>query len=231
MSTENALLASLPEDQRQRLLHQCDRVELPKGRVLIDIDSPVDYAYFPLGGLMSLQAITERDQSLELAMISSDGFIGLPLVLYEITAPYQVVVQIEGVAWRIRATGLRAELDRHSAVEQTLLQYVHNIQREFAQAVLCHRFHNTSQRLSRWLLAAQDRLHSNVIDVTQESLARTLGVPRTAVSAGAVVLQEAGYIRYRHGRIVVMNRERLMRATCDCYRALRKDHEHVHVAH
>lgn len=231
MLTDNSLLASLPEDQRQRLLRQCDRVELPKGRVLVDIDNPVDHAYFPIGGLISLLAVTDQDQSLELAMISSGGFVGLPLVLYDITAPYQVVVQIESAAWRIRAARLRAELDRHDAVEQILLQYVHDVQREFTQAVLCHRFHSTSQRLSRWLLAAQDRLHSNVIDVTQESLARALGVPRTAVSAGAVVLQDAGYIRYRHGRIVVTDRERLMRAACDCYRVLRRDHEHVHVAH
>jgi hypothetical protein len=97
--------------------------------------------------------------------------------------------------------------------------------------VVCHRFHSTSQRLSRWLLAAQDRLHSDVVEVTQESLARVLGVPRPAVNAGAVVLQDAGYIRYRHGRIVVMSREPLIRAACDCYRVLRRDHEHAHVTH
>lgn len=230
MPTENALLATLSPAERERFLRQCDRVVLPKGRILIDIGEPVDYGYFPLGGLISLMAVTEQDQSLELAMVGSDGFIGLPILLHGVTAPYQVTVQVDGAAWRIRAAALRAELDRHGAVEQVLLQYVHDVQREFTQAVLCHRFHSTSQRLSRWLLAAQDRLHSNVIDVTQESLARTLGVPRTAVSAGAVVLQEAGYIRCRHGRIVVMSREPLIRAACDCYRVLR-DHEHVHVAH
>jgi CRP-like cAMP-binding protein len=229
--TENALLATLSPAERQGLLRQCDRVVLPKGRILIDIGEPVDHGYFPLGGLISLMAVTEQDQSLELAMVGSDGFIGLPIVLHGVTTPYQVTVQVEGTAWRIRATTLRAELDRHRVLQETLLRYCDDVQREVAQAVVCHRFHSTSQRLSRWLLAAQDRLHSDVVEVTQESLARVLGVPRPAVNAGAVVLQDAGYIRYRHGRIVVSNRDRLMRAACDCYRVLRRDHEHAHVTH
>lgn len=231
MSTENALLASLSPDDRQRVVRQCECVAPSKGRVLIDISDSFDYAYFPIGGLTSLMAITAQDQSLELAMIGNEGFIGLPIVLEGGSAAYQVAVRTESQMWRIRAAKLRGELDRHGALQTTLLRYCHDVQQEFAQAVICHRFHRTSQRLSRWLLAAQDRLHSEVVEVTQESLAGVLGVPRTAVTAGALVLQDAGYIRYRHGRIVIANRERLLRAACDCYRVLRREHEHAHLAH
>jgi CRP-like cAMP-binding protein len=230
-SSDNRLLVGLPSPEHQRLLRQLESVTLAKGSVLIDIGAPFGHAYFPTSGLISLMAVTDLDQSLELAMIGGEGFIGLPIALQGVTSPYQVTVQVTGAAWRIRASDLRGELARHGAIEQTLLRYGHDLQREIAQAVVCHRFHSTSQRLSRWLLAAQDRLHSDVIEVTQESLARVLAVPRTAVNAGAVVLQDAGYIRYRHGRIVVTNRERLMRAACDCYRVLRRENQHAHVAH
>lgn len=231
MSTENALLATLSSDERQRFLRKCDRVQLPKGRILIDIDDPVEHAYFPTNGLLSLMAVTQQDQSLELAMVGNEGFIGLPIVLDGDVAPYQATVQVGSEAWCIRAGSLRSELGRHGVLQHSLLRYGHDVQREIAQAVVCHRFHSTSQRLSRWLTAAQDRLHSDVVEVTQEALARVLGAPRTAVTAGALVLQDGGYIRYRHGRIVITNRERLLRSACDCYRVLRRENEHVHVAH
>lgn len=230
MSTENSLLATLSSDEHRSFVRQCDRVELSKGRVLVDIGDAIDYGYFPLGGLISLMAVTEQDQSLELTMVGSDGFIGLPIVLNDVTAPYQVMIQVAGTALRIRAASLRTELDRHGTLQQTLLRYGHDVQREIAQAVVCDRFHSTSQRLSRWLLTAQDRLHSDTIEVTHESLARVLCVPRTAVTAGALVLRDAGYIRYRHGRIIITNTERLQRFACDCYRVLREN-EHAHVAH
>lgn len=231
MSNEHSLLRALPLAERERLGRQLEHVVLPKGRVLIEIGDEVEHAYFPINGLLSLLAVTEVDQSLELAMIGRGGFIGLPIVLHDAFAPYQVLVQVDATALRIRASLLSAELERHGSLEHLLLRYGHNQQREIAQAVVCHRFHSTSQRLSRWLVAAQAKLQSDDIKLTHESLARILGVPRTAVTAGALVLQDAGYIRYRHGRITIINRERLARTACDCYRVLHRKDDHVHVAH
>jgi Mn-dependent DtxR family transcriptional regulator len=68
-----------------------------------------------------------------------------------------------------------------------------------------------------------DRTDGNELGVTQEFLANILGVRRSGVTEAAAVLQDAGAIRYRRGYITVLDRARLERATCSCYRLLRNE--------
>jgi hypothetical protein len=53
--------------------------------------------------------------------------------------------------------------------------------------------------------------------LTHESIAHLLGIPRNRVTAAAVALQDAGVIKYRHGRIGIVNRRRLEAEACECY--------------
>jgi Crp-like helix-turn-helix domain len=53
-------------------------------------------------------------------------------------------------------------------------------------------------------------------------LSEMLGVRRTTVTMVAGVLQEAGLIRYRRGRIEIVDRRGLEEASCECYSVIRK---------
>ena len=66
-------------------------------------------------------------------------------------------------------------------------------------------------------------MQSTTLTLTQENLAQVLGVPRTAISAAAVDLQQADAIRCRRGSIVLINRRRLEVSACSCYAAERDD--------
>jgi Mn-dependent DtxR family transcriptional regulator len=48
-----------------------------------------------------------------------------------------------------------------------------------------------------------------------------LGVRRTSVSLVANTLQNAGLIRYRRGRIEIINLEGMRAASCECYGRVR----------
>jgi CRP-like cAMP-binding protein len=213
----NPLLALLPPGEYKRLRAHLEYVGLSKRRILYNVGDLMPHAYFLLSGVVSLLASTAQGESVEVAVVGSEGIIGLPIVLDSDTAPYEVMVLVSGGACRIRADILRAEFQRGAALHDLLLQYTHSLLAEVAQSAVCHRFHTSSQRLSRWLLMARDRVDSDSLELTQDSLAYVLGIQRTYVNAAALELQNAGLIRYRHGKITILNRERLKRAACDCY--------------
>ena len=82
----------------------------------------------------------------------------------------------------------------------------------------CHARHRVERRLAWLLLEAQDRLGGNArLPLTQEFLADMLAVQRTTVTPIAVKLQDAGLIHYGRGRIEVIDRAGLERASCECY--------------
>ena len=220
---ENRLLASLPPDERLRLATRCENVTLPKGKVLYEAGDAVPHAYFPTDGLLSRLVIMPNGEAVEVAMVGSEGFIGLPIVLHSDTTSYRIVAQLPTAAQRIRAEDLRAELGRSALFQKSLLRYTHDVLSEISRAFVCHRFHSTSQRLSRWLLIVGDRAGSDTLELTHESMAHALGVPRSVVTTAAVELQDAGHIWYRHGHLIIKNRRQLKIAACDCYRASHRE--------
>jgi CRP-like cAMP-binding protein len=63
-----------------------------------------------------------------------------------------------------------------------------------AQNTACNRRHSVEERLARWLLLTQDRVHEPRFAMTQESMSQMLGVSRPTVSMTASILQKAGFI-------------------------------------
>ena len=89
-----------------------------------------------------------------------------------------------------------------------------------SQTALCNRLHSVEKRLSRWLLMSHDRSESDELNLTQEFVAVMLGSNRTTVTKTAIVLQNAGLISYKRGKIEITNREALEGFTCECYRVI-----------
>ncbi|MGA8534137.1 MAG: helix-turn-helix domain-containing protein [Candidatus Tumulicola sp.] len=58
---------------------------------------------------------------------------------------------------------------------------------------------------------------SEKISLTHEYLATMLGSRRSGVTIAAATLQQAGFIRYARGHIVILNRKGLEQAACECY--------------
>jgi transcriptional regulator with PAS, ATPase and Fis domain len=102
-------------------------------------------------------------------------------------------------------------------LQDGLLRNARQLIIQISQTAICQQFHNVIQRLSRSLLIADDRSESHVLEITQESLSHALGIPRTTLNVAAVALQDAGLIRYRHGRLVIADRKGLEQTSCDCY--------------
>jgi CRP-like cAMP-binding protein len=101
-----------------------------------------------------------------------------------------------------------------------LLLYTQTLLAQMAQTAACTRHHSLDQQLCRWLLLSLDRLRDQEIVMTHERIAQLLGVRREGVTTGALRLQSAGLIRYRRGRISVLDRPGIEQRSCECYAAM-----------
>ena len=81
--------------------------------------------------------------------------------------------------------------------------------------------------LGYWLLRARDLTDSESLPLTQECLARMIGVQRNAVSIVANALQKAGIIRYRRGHIEIRDVAGLRETSCECYRTIKAQHDRL----
>jgi CRP-like cAMP-binding protein len=98
---------------------------------------------------------------------------------------------------------------------------------QMTQTAVCNRHHSIDQQLSRRLLLSLDRLSSNQISMTQETLSNILGVRRESVTDAALKLQEAGIISYKRGLITVLDREALESRSCECYAVAKKEQDRL----
>jgi CRP-like cAMP-binding protein len=108
-----------------------------------------------------------------------------------------------------------------------LLRYTQALITQMAQTAVCNRHHALDQQLCRWLLLSLDRLRTDELVMTQELIANMLGVRREGVTEAAGALQKAGLIRYRRGRITVLDRAGLERRVCECYAVVKQEYDRL----
>jgi Mn-dependent DtxR family transcriptional regulator len=68
---------------------------------------------------------------------------------------------------------------------------------------------------------------SNELILTQELIARMLGVRREGVAEALRKLQQAGLIRYHYGHITVLDRSGLEDHSCECYNVVKSEFDRL----
>ncbi len=216
-TAQNHLIALLPKRYRDRLLAQCETVDLVFGDLVCEAGKPLRHVYFPINGFISLLAIDSEDAQLEVGMVGREGMLGVHHVLGVAQAPLKALVQGAGLSLRMASETFRAELKLNPPLQAVLSRYIHVCMQQLASSAVCLRFHELGPRLARWLLMTHDRAHSDEFHVTQEFLSSMLGVRRVGVNAAARALQSQGLIIYHRGDMQVLDRARLEATACSCF--------------
>jgi CRP-like cAMP-binding protein len=223
----NRLLASLPDAEWQRWQPQSEWVDMPLGHVLYESGSKMTHVYFPTTAIVSLLYVMENGASAEIAVVGSEGVVGISLFMGGESTPSRAVVQSAGQGFRLRAQTVKEEFDRAGPVLHLLLRYTQALITQMAQTAVCNRHHSLDQQLCRWLLLSLDRLRGSELVMTQELIANMLGVRREGVTEGALKLQKAKLIRYARGHITVLDRVGLEKRTCECYAVVKKEYDRL----
>ncbi|MBR2515577.1 MAG: Crp/Fnr family transcriptional regulator [Halomonas sp.] len=213
----NQLLNDLPASELNAFMAECETVELAFGEVLFQPADTVSHVYFPIDSFISLIAIIDADNRLEVAMAGKEGMLGTSIVLGVDEAPLLALVQGTGTALRINATRFQQLLKKSPVLYQRLNSYIYVVMNQLAKTAACNHYHRIEARLARWLLMTQDRASSDQLQLTHDFLAMMLGVRRAGITVAAIALQSRGLIRYHRGEITVIDRPGLIEASCECY--------------
>jgi CRP-like cAMP-binding protein len=214
---QNNLLAALPAAELARLSPHLHHMHLRLGEDLYETGGQLQHAFFPTSAIVSLHHVTEDGASAEIAGVGHEGLVGVALFLGGNTTNSAAVVQTAGDAYRLDRGVLKQAFDLGGVMQRVLLRYTQALMTQIAQTAVCNRHHSVEQQLCRWLLVTLDRVPSGELVMTQELVARMLGVRREGITEAAGNLRREGVISYRRGHISVHERAGLERQTCECY--------------
>lgn len=185
--------------------------------VLQEAYQPSAHVYFPVTAVLSLFSTIEGRAGLQTHMVGPEGMLGVHVVLGQARPSVAAVVQSDGWAWRIKTHVLAHQLQASPALKRVLDLYALVLIDQLTISTACMRYHTIEQRLARWLLMCQDRVGSSQFCITQETLSDLLGVRRVGVTNAASDFKTYRFIEYDRGKLQVLDRAGLEKATCCCY--------------
>jgi len=218
----NKILLAIANREFRAMRAQLEFVDLPARFGLHEPGEKMEFAYFPNSGMVSLVVVASDGRTVEVGVVGNEGMACLPGAVYLHRSPLREVVQIAGEGFRIHVRELQQLLQSFPQLNAQLTRYavLHGMQ--VSQTAACNRLHDIRQRLARWLLMAQDRVDSGLLQITHDFLATMLGTDRPSVSLAAGFLQKQEAISYLRGAVQILNRKRLESFACECYSVMQQ---------
>lgn len=217
----NRLLLALPRDDREQLVPSLQRVDCQREQILVDADSSLDHIYFPDSGVVSVVAVYANGDIIEMATIGREGCTGLQAVFRAKSSSVRLLVQIPGSAAKMPRAAFTRAMDTMPAFKELMLAYVQAFLEQILVSGACNGAHGLKERLARWLLMMRDRSDGDTLLITQDILAEMLGARRPSITHVVRKLERVGLIQQGRRQVTILDRQGLMRESCECYQLVR----------
>lgn len=213
----NQLLGALEASARKRIDPHLEFVPFKLGDVVCEAGGTLQHAYFPEGCVLSLLTVLENGDAIETANIGREGAFGLFAAMYSRVSFNRCLLQLAGPMVRCKIEVLESEFKHSDHVRNLFVSYSETLLSQVQQTVACNALHSVEERMCRWLLMMHDRAEGESLTYTHEFLSHILGANRKSVTLAAQSMQTAGLISYHRGRMQVVDRLSLEKASCECY--------------
>ena len=219
----NRLLSQLDPMLHKRLFRSLRPVELKKDQFIFQQGQKHDFIYFPETAVVSKFHILEDGRTIEVEVTGNEGALGVTSLFNSPSAINCAQVCIPGTAYRVETDIVFAEAKSSSKLNQLLCEQICRQLTNLSQKVICNTFHHVEQRLSTWLLMLDEKTSGDYLTMTQEHMARVLGVHRPSVTYIAQDMRNKKLIDYVRGRIYIRDRKGLAKLACVCYSEMHAD--------
>jgi CRP-like cAMP-binding protein len=210
------LLGRLSERDQADLRPFLEPFLVTRGTILSDVADEGDYIFFPQGPLVSVR----HGPNVEIGLVGSEGLVGWSALVGCNSSSFRAVVcGREGCILRVRTDQLRTLIAARPSLGLLLSRYVNAIGIQMAETIGAGASHRLELRLARWILLRHDRMSGDEIPVHHDDIALNLGTRRASITDTLHILEGAGYIRGRRGRLIVRDRTGLESLAGDCYGA------------
>lgn len=216
--TDNFLLQNLSAADFALIAPHLERVPFKVGDALARAGTPIDTVWFPEGAIAGVLDAMEGDHRLAIGLVGQEGFVGWPLLLGDDIWPQDMVMRAEdGDALRLSGAVLTAAAARSDTLRQTLLRFVNVFMLQMGRTIVSSLAHPVERRMARWILMYHDRVRADEICMTHEEFRLMLGVRRSTVTEALHKLEEDGAVRTGRGKVIVVDRARLIDLAGDTY--------------
>jgi CRP-like cAMP-binding protein len=224
---QNAILAALPAQDFERLLPELELVAMPLKWTVSESGDHVNFLHFPISGIVSLMYSLEDGSTSETALVGHEGLVGISIFMGGESMPTSTEVQSAGQAYRLKRQVMKHEFAQGGKLQHLALLFTQAMICQTSQTAVCNQHHSLDQQVCRWLLMSLDRLHSDELAITQESISRLLGVRRESVTQALGNLKKDGLIERGRGRITVVDRVGMEARVCECYAVVKDEYKRL----
>jgi CRP-like cAMP-binding protein len=218
--TENFILKTLPRRLFEVLRPHLRRVYVNKEQFLFQQDDELEYVYFPETAVISEFHILDDGRMVEVSITGRESAIGIATLYQADHISNCVQVTQAGNVLKIESAILRKMAKLHPELAMLLHSYLENYIRQISQKAVCNMYHSVEERFCTWLLMVHDRCGSDMLKLTHEQIARTLGVYRPSITCIALDMRKKRLIDYSRGGISIKDREKMEDSACGCYSEL-----------
>ncbi|MFZ0584047.1 MAG: Crp/Fnr family transcriptional regulator [Candidatus Acidiferrales bacterium] len=213
----NKILLATSDEEYRLMRPDLTYIDLPHHLSLHESTQKIEFVYFPNRGMVSQVVVTKDGRTVEVGVVGSEGYVGAGLAAGLSRSSVREIIQIAGDGFRVTGNALERILRSAPQLQVILNRHTGLQGMQVAQTAACNRLHDVQQRLSRWLLMTQDRVHAGVLPITHDFIATMMGTDRSTVSLAAAVMQKKGIIDYLRGAVKIVNRRKLEKSSCECY--------------
>jgi hypothetical protein len=213
----NNLLRYLSDRDFDLVARHLEYGRLASNQILYNPGDDIDIAYFPCGPSLASHIVSIEDgREIEAIVVGSEGALGGIVSRGYLPAYSRAVVKFGGPFVRISVEKLEAANQRSPSLRDILMRYAACLVAQLLQSTACNAVHSIEQRAAKWISSTTERVGGNLVPLTHEQLATTLGVGRSYASRVILALKEEGIVETRRGAILVRNRAALHQRSCRC---------------
>jgi CRP-like cAMP-binding protein len=176
----------------------------------------IDRMVFPHNMTLAFVCTLSDGTTVESATVGIEGYVGVESLIGSTTA-VSTIIAGGGQASTIPLEQILILTGQMPTLRAAMLAYARSYMALLFRLAACSAVHSLKQRTCRRLLLALAQTGQPSLAMTQDDLARALGVGRTSVNQVCKELRAENLISYSRGHIQINNVEAMTSTACDCY--------------